>query len=163
MSLPVLFVYLNSWLYLDMSSKTPVCTQLLHRAVSPKHRDNRLSARGHYKLDAVAERLEIERWSDNGLKFMIINTQRSGHVSICAERYMLHLPPLHPCKHTHTQTHTDNLASNAFRDEGSHNSWQMQKLKFSSAEMSNWYRRFSANLCWNAPVIHKRSANTNSI
>lgn len=44
--LPALFIYLNRWLYLDMSSKTPVCTQLFTRAVSQQHRDNRLSSSG---------------------------------------------------------------------------------------------------------------------
>jgi len=53
----------------------------VHTAVKQGHmcRDNRLSYQGLYKLDVVVKRLKIELWSDNGLKFMIINTQRSGH------------------------------------------------------------------------------------
>lgn len=44
-----------------------------------------LSARGHYKLD-VWYRLKIECWSDNGLKFMIINTLQSGHMCLSMHR-----------------------------------------------------------------------------
>lgn len=44
-----------------------------------------LSTRGHYKLD-VRYRLKIECWSDNGLKFMIINTLQSEHMCLPVHR-----------------------------------------------------------------------------
>lgn len=47
-----------------------------------------LSARGHHKLD-VWYRLKMERWSDNGLKFMNINTPQSGHVCLSMHRERL--------------------------------------------------------------------------
>lgn len=61
-------------------------------AYSPErstHTDTRLTAArrqqafngGQRKLDVDEWRLKIEPWSDNGLKFMIINTRRSGHSS----------------------------------------------------------------------------------
>ncbi len=113
--------FLNTWLCLHTwtairrrarSWRTEPC-------VSQQRRDNRLSARGRYKLDVVAERLKIERWSDNGLKFMIINTQRSGHTCQSVQRDGWYQSP------TYTHTHTHNFTLNAFSDEESPDSWQV--------------------------------------
>ena len=93
----------NTWLCLHTWTATHrhACgCRMMEPCVSQQHTDNRLSAQGHYKLDVVAGWLKIERWSDNGLNFMIINTQVWTRVNLCRE--MDGAQP--PCRHTHTHT-----------------------------------------------------------